>query len=159
MRFISGLSALALAGLVFGCADAAAGPRAAQTPLIGVGSFTRGNGPVGVQAWGVDHPRRQGPGLFNNYGGGYGGGVGGDGVVVHGAPNSNVNTNTIVNVNPYGGGFYGGNGVFYGDDGYSRVESADDAAFCPPRRGLRHVYTIPQYQRRAWRKRSRSARW
>jgi hypothetical protein len=136
MRFISGLRAVAIAGAL----ALSPGAELAQAggfgggghgggggfgggfsghgglPAVGVGAYARGQGPTGAAGLGLGANRH---GVLNGYwGGGYGGG-GGDAV-------SMGNSTSVYTYNHYDnrrrdGGFYGGGGVFYPDDGYSRL--------------------------------------
>ncbi|WP_442753722.1 hypothetical protein ACNHKD_12015 [Methylocystis sp. JAN1] len=134
MRFISGLRAAAIAGalmLLPGAELAQAGGFGGGhggggggfgggfrgLPAVGVGAYARGQGPTGAAGLGLGANRH---GVLNGFwGGGYGGGGGGDAV-------SMGNATSVYTYNHYDnrrrdGGFYGGGGVFYPDDGYSRL--------------------------------------
>jgi hypothetical protein len=146
MRFNSGLrtAAVAAALMILSCAEMARaggpggggpgggggggfggghGGYGGALPGIGVGAFAPGQGPVGAAGWNGGSWRGRTNAYF--WGGGYGGGYGGAGggnFALGGSAN-------VYNYNHYDnrrrdGGFYGGGGVFYGDDGYSRVYAA-----------------------------------
>jgi hypothetical protein len=95
-------------------------------PAIGVGAFARGQGPVGANGFSIGRETsNQG---FRFVGRGYGRGyprfyAGAVAPQVGGAAVYNNARNTAVAVynQRRDGGFYGGGGVFYGDNGYSRL--------------------------------------
>jgi hypothetical protein len=121
---------------------------------IGVDAYAPGQGPVGVAAWNGGNWRGPVRGGFLPWGGGY---------AVPAAP--------AIDFAPGGpaaftynhfdnrrrdGGFYGGGGVFYGDDGYSRLpvpparevacpeNAAHGAAAGAGRNGSPHVIELPE---------------
>lgn len=150
MRFVTRLEAAALAAsaltlLVAGGAQAQSmgfGGHAGGLQGIGVGAFqTQGGvpvaGPTGTRGfWGGNFSGRQKAfGFFGGWGGGYGYGGG----APSSAPGGGATVNNYVMPQPeprrYDGGFYGGAGVFYPDDGYSR-----DNAVRRPSAGYRGGY-------------------
>lgn len=153
MRFISGVAGAVV--LVAICANAQAGGFGGfggAPQAIGAGAFAPGQGPVGSRGFvGGNFPGHQNVvGLwgYGGYGGGYGGGAGGDNYVVPGG-NTTVNSYYHYDARPRDGGFYGGGGVFYGDNGYSRVyynrPPSYGGDYCPPSdeyRPAQHVYYI-----------------
>jgi hypothetical protein len=119
---------------------------------IGVNAYAPGQGPVGVAAWNG--------GAWSGYP--KGGAIGWGGGYYGSAPaGAEVSTGGVANVFTYNhfdnrrrdGGFYGGGGVFYGDDGYSRlpVQPVRDAgcaeeaptASGPGRSGSPYVIELP----------------
>lgn len=132
---------------------------APSLPGIGVGAYeSRGgaplSGPVGARAWngGNFDGREHVLGFLGGYGygGGYGGGYDNDTVVV--APGgTSVYNYTYYDARPHDGGYYSAGGVFYPDDGYDRSvyaapgrrRYAEDDAYTPAYRPLRHVYDLP----------------
>ncbi|BDV34429.1 hypothetical protein [Methylocystis iwaonis] len=149
MRFISGFQAAALAGALmllpgaplaqgggFGGGGSGAGHggfgaggfgghRGAPGPLPGYGAnaYAPGQGNTGAAGWNGGNWRGFTRGPFGYFGGGYGGGYGGDGVAIVPGPSANVFNYNYNDYRRRDGGFYGGGGVFYGDDGYSRLYS------------------------------------
>ncbi len=108
------------------------GPAPAALPGVGVQAYAPGQGPTGAGSWNGGswngYTRAYGPFWSGYYGGG--GGAGG-GVATGGASALNYNLNYIDN-RRRDGGFYGGGGVFYGDDGYSRREPVDNVDTARP---------------------------
>ncbi len=163
MRFIAGLGVAATAGLLltapalagghgggFGGGFGGGGSGFGVPPQVGVGVFGQGSGLVGVQGF---NGRNRHGNFMGIYGGGYGGGYssGGDGYVVPGGNNASVSTYLHYDARPRDGGFYGGGGVFYGDNGYSRVYSTRPGGgdYCPPEtvyRPAQHVYDLSAYR-------------
>ncbi len=97
-------------------------------PGIGANAYAPGQGPTGAAGWNFGNWRGFTRGPFGYFGGCCGGGYGGygyDGVPVAlpgGSPTS-VFTYNYYDNRRRDGGFYGGGGVFYGDDGYSRLHT------------------------------------
>lgn len=136
MRFKSGLRAVAIAAALippsglslaiaggfggggFGGATPAA-PSFAR-PTIGVGAYAPGEGPVGAAGWRGGSWNGYAPGRGRYWGGFFGGGGDSGGETVATGGSANVFTYNHYDQRRRDGGFYGGNGVFYGDDGYSR---------------------------------------
>lgn len=198
MRFIAGFRASALAGSMLGAAFAvSAFSSSAQAQALGFGGGPAFSGPVagvGVGAYGgtgVPTSGPTGPSAFfgggrepfapvigflgGGWGGGYGGGYGGYG---GGSGEPGVNTsisNYNYTYNDYrrrDGGHYGGGGVFYADDGYSRMYANrpsdggyDDYGYRPAARTgyasvthyrpAQHIFYLPTTTHRAARKRVR----
>ncbi|RTL81424.1 MAG: hypothetical protein EKK29_17755 [Hyphomicrobiales bacterium] len=140
MCFKSGLRAAALAGALMqsglALAQAAGGfggghpggggpPPPSALPGVGAGAYAPGQGPTGAAGWNGGSWRGYtnafGPfwgGGYSGYGGGDSGGSAGAGV------SANILTYNHFDNRRRDGGFYGGGGVFYGDDGYSRLTPA-----------------------------------
>ncbi|WP_363348448.1 hypothetical protein [Methylocystis echinoides] len=97
-------------------------PPPSALPGVGPGAYAPGQGPVGAAGWnggnwrGYTHAAPFVGGGY--YGGEYGGGY------VGGGGSANVFTYNHFDNRRRDGGFYGGGGVFYGDDGYSRLTPA-----------------------------------
>ncbi|WP_457796680.1 hypothetical protein [Methylocystis sp. S23] len=183
MRFNSGLRAAAFAGalaLLPGAALAQAGGFGGGhggghggggfgghggfrgLPAVGVGAYARGQGPTGAAGLGLGANRH---GVLSGF---WGGGYGGDAV-------SMGNSTNIYTYNHYDnrrrdGGFYGGGGVFYPDDGYSRLYTIrppggyDDGqttygptGYAPQTvyRPSQHIFYLHDNNRRATRKSAR----
>ncbi len=88
-------------------------------PGVGVGAYAPGQGPTGAAAWSAGAL----PGNVRGFRGGgrfYGGGSGTGGSVAIGG-RANVYNYNYNDRRRNDGGFYGGGGVFYGDNGYSRL--------------------------------------
>jgi hypothetical protein len=119
----SGLS-LAIAGGFGGGGFGGAAPTAPSfaRPTIGVGAYAPGEGPVGAAGWYGGSWNGYAPARGRFWGGGYyGGGGNGGGETIASGGSANVFTYNHYDQRRRDGGFYGGNGVFYGDDGYSRA--------------------------------------
>jgi hypothetical protein len=114
--------AVAVTALVGAILATPGGVLAGGRPGIGVGAYAPGQGPVGAGAFSV------GRGAFNQgarfVGRGYRGFYVGGGYPQGGntAVYNNYRTTAVQVYNQrHDGGFYGGGGVFYGDNGYSRL--------------------------------------
>lgn len=145
---------------------------APSTPGYGAGAYAPGQGPTGAAGWHGGGRRGFQPvigPLWGGFGGGYGGG--GDGGVAYGG-SANVYTYNHYDYRRRDGGFYGGGGVFYGDDGYSRLYVArpsyddryiDDGYYRRPTgyapvtvyRPSQHIFYLPENKSRAARKGAR----
>lgn len=184
MRFISGIRPAALAGalaLMSGAALAQAagaggagggGGMGGGAPAYGAGAYAPGQGPTGAAGWYGGSWRGYQPvigPLWGGYGG-YGGGGGGGNVAYGGA--ANIYTYNHYDNRRRDGGFYGGGGVFYGDDGYSRLyvsrpsyddRYVDDGYYRRPTgyapvtvyRPSQHIFYLPENKSRAMRKGAR----
>ncbi|QGM98805.1 hypothetical protein [Methylocystis parvus] len=182
MRFISGIRAVAVVGalaLAPGASLAQAGGGHGGgggggfggggfghgLPATGVGAYARGQGPTGAAGLGLGANRH---GVLNGFWGGYGGGGGGDAISQDNQ--TNVYTYNHFDNRRRDGGFYGGGGVFYPDDGYSRLYTIrppggyEDAApvygptgYAPQTvyRPSQHIFYLPDNNRRATRKHAR----
>ncbi len=116
--------ALAQAASGFGGAHPGGGPPAPSAlPGVGVGAYAPGQGPTGAAGWNGGSWR----GYSNAYGplwGGYYGNGGESAGFERTSQSANVFTYNHFDNRRRDGGFYGGGGVFYGDDGYSRLTPA-----------------------------------
>lgn len=94
-------------------------------PGVGANAYAPGQGPTGAAGWnfGSWHGFTRGPfGYFGGCCGGYGGyDFDGAPIPLSGGAPTNVLTYNHYDNRRRDGGFYGGGGVFYGDDGYSRL--------------------------------------
>jgi hypothetical protein len=102
-------------------------------PTYGANAYAPGQGPVGARGWYGGSWRGFQPVIGPLWGGGgWGGGGwgGGDATALGGS--SNVYTYNHYDFRRRDGGFYGGGGVFYGDDGYSRLHVSRPAYDEPP---------------------------
>lgn len=118
-------------------------PPSVSRPVIGVGAYAPGEGPVGASGWyGGNWHGPQSP--VGVWGGGYYGGGGGDGgeTVVRGG-GANVTTYNHFDNRRRDGGVYGGAGVFYGDDGYSRATPAPEPYAGRDPRENPHIIHLP----------------
>jgi hypothetical protein len=182
MRFISGLRAAAIAGALtllpgaglaqgggFGGGHGGGGVGGfGGRPAVGVGAYAPGQGPTGAAGLGLGANRRGVLNGFGYWGGGYGSGGGGDAVSM--GNSTNVYTYNHYDNRRRDGGFFGGGGVFYPDDGYSRLYAIrppggyEDGytAYGPtgyaPRtvyRPSQHIFYLPDNNRGATRKSAR----
>ncbi|WP_424362356.1 hypothetical protein [Methylocystis parvus] len=190
MRFISGLRAAAIAGALllppgaelaqaggFGGGGGGGGHGGGGggfgggfghgRPATGVGAYAPGQGPTGAAGLGLGTNRH---GVLNGFWGGYGGGYGGGGDAISAGNSTNVYTYNHYDNRRRDGGFYGGGGVFYPDDGYSRLYTIrrpggydDDypsygpTGYAPQTvyRPSQHIFYLPGNNRRAARKSAR----
>ncbi len=141
MCFKSGLRAIALAGaFILPCITLArAGdgfggghggghpgggpPPPSALPGVGVGAYAPGQGPTGAAGWNGGSWGGYTNAFNPFWGGGYYGGESG-GYAGASSSAANVFTYNHFDNRRRDGGFYGGGGVFYGDDGYSRLTPA-----------------------------------
>lgn len=182
MRFIAGFRATAVAATALSAVMAVAGfasNAAAQVAGVGVGAYGGGmgvptSGPTGPSAFygGGNPPYAPVIGFLGGggWGGGYGGYGGGSGAPTVNSSVSNYNY-TYNDYRRRDGGFYGGGGVFYADDGYSRMYAdrpsygGDDYGYRPAARTgyapviyyrpAQHIFYLPTTTHRVARKRAR----
>jgi hypothetical protein len=195
MRFISGFRAAAIAGAIILLPGAQAGGfggghgggfgghafsrggfdghRGGLGPLPGYGAnaYAPGQGNTGAAGWNGGNWRGFTRGPFGYFGGGCcGGGYGGEGVAIVPGGSANLFNYTYNDFRRRDGGFYGGGGVFYGDDGYSRLYSIrppgdySEPTYGPTGyapysvyRPSQHIFYLPDNNPRAARKAARHA--
>ncbi len=115
----------------FGGGHMGAAPAPMARPGIGVGAYAPGEGAVGASGWNGGNWRGYTPAFGTFWGGGYsGGGEGGGGEAILRGGSTNVITYNHYDQRRRDGGFYGGNGVFYGDNGYSRLTPPPSPGKC-----------------------------
>ena len=167
MRFVTGLIAAAASGvLVLATAETFAQGRVAgggsggggghggghggfagpAQQVIGPGAFGPGQGPVGARGFFGGGFQRHQPviGPLGGGGGYYGGYDGADGYVAPGG-NAAVYNFNYQDYRRNDGGFYGGGGVFYADDGYSRLYARRSYSDGPPEYGPSPAYVPAQH--------------